>query len=114
MADVQFPEEDRKRPGAFEDVQALLLGLLEGHKERRAIACDLREEQQHQGIPAPVGRAAQIARKTVRKVGDPRLAPLLGKRLHFLYHQLRQLRSDLFNKVLVHDSYLYVILPPER
>lgn len=47
MADVQFPEEDRKRPGAFEDVQALLLGLLEGHKERRTVASDLREEQQH-------------------------------------------------------------------
>ena len=30
----------------------------------------------------------QVARKTVRKVGDPRLAPLLGERLHFLYHQL--------------------------
>ena len=114
MADIQFPEEDRKRTGAFEDVQTLLLGLLEGHKERRAIACDLREEQQHQGIPAPVGRAAQIARKTVREVGDPRLAPLLGERLHFLYHQLRQLRSDLFNQILIHGSYLYVILPPER
>ena len=114
MADVQFPEEDRKRPGAFEDVQPLFLGLFEGREEWRTVASDLREEQQHQGIPAPVGRAAQIARKTVRKVGDPRLAPLLGERLHFLYHQLRQLRSDLFNQILIHGSYLYVILPPER
>ena len=114
VADVEFPEEDRKRTGAFEDVQALLLGLLERHKKRRTVACDLREEQQHQDIPAPVGRAAQVARKTVRKVGDPRLAPLLGERLHFLYHQLRQLRSDLFNQILIHGSYLYVILPPER
>ena len=47
MADIQFPEEDRKRTGAFEDVQALLLGLLEGHKERRTVASDLRKEQQH-------------------------------------------------------------------
>ena len=114
VADVEFPEEDRKRTGAFEDVQALLLGLLEGHKERRTVASDLRKEQQHQDIPAPVGRAAQVARKTVRKVGDPRLAPRFGERLHFLYHQLRQLRSDLFNQILIHGSYLYVILPPER
>ena len=91
---------------SFEDVQTLLLGLLEGHKERRAIACDLREERQHQDIPAPVGRAAQIARKTVREVGDPRLAPLIGERLHFLYHQLRQLRSDRFNQILIHGSSL--------
>ena len=111
---VQFPEEDRERTGAFEDVQTLLLGLLERHKKRRTVACDLREEQQHQDIPAPVGRAAQVARKTVREVGDPRLAPRFGKRLHFLYHQLRQLRSDLFNQILIHGSYLYVILPPER
>ena len=47
VADVEFPEEDRKRTGAFEDVQALLLGLLEGHKERRTVASDLRKEQQH-------------------------------------------------------------------
>lgn len=102
VADVEFPEEDRERTGAFEDIQALFLGLFERHKERRTVASDLREEQQHQGIPAPVGRAAQVARKTVREVGDPRLAPLLGERLHFLYHQLRQLRSDLFNQILIH------------
>ena len=102
VADVEFPEEDRKRTGAFEDIQALFLSLFEGHKKRRSVACDLREEQQHQDIPAPVGRAAQVTRKTVRKVGDPRLAPLSGKRFHFLYHQLRQLRSDLFNQILVH------------
>ena len=106
MADIQFPEEDRERTGAFEDIQALFLGLFERHKERCAVTCDFREEQQHQGIPAPVGRAAQVARKTVRKVGDPRLAPRFGKRFHFLYHQLRQLRSDLFNQILIHGSYL--------
>ena len=64
------------------------------------------QEQQHQDIPAPVGRAAQVTRKTVRKVGDPRLAPRFGKRFHFLYHQLRQLRSDLFNQILIHGSSL--------
>ena len=106
VADVEFPEEDRKRTGAFEDVQALLLGLFEGHEERRSVACDLREEQQHQDVPAPVGRAAQVARKPVREIGDPRLAPRFGKRLHFLYHQLRQLRSDLFNQILIHGSCL--------
>ena len=105
MADIQFPEEDRKRTGAFEDIQALFLGLFERHKERRSVACDLRKKQQHQDIPAPVGRATQVARKPVRKVGDPWLAPLFGERLHFLYHQLRQLRSDLFNQILIHGSY---------
>ena len=61
---------------------------------------------------APNARA--FHEETVRKVGNPRLAPLSGKRFHFLYHQLRQLRSDLFNQILIHGSYLYVILPPER
>ena len=105
VADVKFPEEDRKRTGAFENIQPLFLGLFEGHEERRSVACDLREEQQHQDVAAPVGRAAQVARKTVREIGDPRLAPRFGKRLHFLYHQLRQLRSDLFNQILIHGSY---------
>lgn len=76
VADTDFPEVDRERQGALEDIQPLLLGLPEGHEDRRLVAGNPRKEEQHQNIPGPVGRAAQVAGKTVREVRDPRFLPV--------------------------------------
>lgn len=85
-----LPEVDRERQGALEDIQPLLLGLPEGHEDWRLIARYSRKEEQHQDIPGPVGRAAQVAGKTVREVRDPRFLPVGFEVYDTLNHQLRQ------------------------
>ena len=85
-----FPEVDRERQGALEDIQPLLLGLPEGHEDRCLVAGNPRQEEQHQDIPGPVGRAAQVAGKTVREVRDPRFLPVGFEVFDTLDHQLRQ------------------------
>ena len=90
MADADFPEVDRERQGALEDIQPLLLGLPEGHEDWRLVARYSRKEKQHQDIPGPVGRAAQVAGKTVCEVRDPRFLPIGFEVFNTLDHQLRQ------------------------
>ena len=110
MADVHLPEIDRKGIRALADIQPLFLGLLESHKDGRTVAHDLREEQQHKHIARAVRRAAQVARKAVRHVGDPRLLPVARERLYFLYHELRQPRSDRVDNRLIHSRRILIAI----
>ena len=110
MADVHLPEIDRKGVRALADIQPLFLGLPEGHKDGRTVAHDLREEQQHKHVAGPVRRAAQVARKAVCHVGDPRLLPVAREHLYFLYHELRQPRSDRVDNRLIHSRRILIAI----
>ena len=106
VADTDFPEVDRERQGALEDIQPLLLGLPEGHEDWRLIARYSRKEEQHQDIPGPVGRAAQVAGKTVREVRDPRFLPVGFEVFDTLDHQLRQSGCYGIYQILVFHGWM--------
>ena len=46
----------------------------------------------------------------MRHVGDPRLLPVARERLYFLYHELRQPRSDRVDNRLIHSRRILIAI----
>ena len=109
---VDFLHTYRKNPipsrllSTGQETACFHLGLPEGHEDWRLIARYSRKEEQHQDIPGPVGRAAQVAGKTVREVRDPRFLPVGFEVFNTLDHQLRQSGCYGIYQILVFHGWM--------
>lgn len=97
---MHLPEVDREGRLPRKNIQPVLLRLLESHEYGHAVLLQLGKHRQQQDIACTIRRSAQVARQS-RRVGDPRLVPVVGQGLYLSNHQLRQLRSDRLYR-LVH------------